>query len=123
MGKTIQFFQQSLDISDEDMPANLASLYPKAGKIADSAATFIDAAYKLLHDDKTMLTPQVTNSLIDAMSIAQEIVRQSATMSRIIRNPYQAFKTLNVTGADTKDETSEDTDEDTGDEVAEKAVA
>lgn len=123
MGKTIQFIQQSLDISDEDMPANLASLYPKASKIADSAATFIDAAYKLLRDDKTILTMPVTTALVDAMGIAQEIIRQSAAMSRLIRNPYQAFKTLNVTGTDTKDETNEETGEDTGDEVTEKAVA
>ena len=122
MGKTIQFFQQSLDISDEDMPANLASLYPKAGKIADGAATFIDAAYKLLRDDKTMLTPQVTNSLIDAMSIAQEIVRQSATMSRIIRNPYQTRITLMRASDKTTGETEEKTGEDeTVDD--EKAVA
>ncbi|MCI6773610.1 MAG: hypothetical protein MR570_06490 [Bifidobacterium pseudolongum] len=113
MGKTIQFFQQSLDISDEDMPANLASLYPKAGKIADSAATFIDAAYKLLHDDKTMLTPQVTNSLIDAMSIAQEIVRQSAAMRRLIRTPYQTHRIF----------TADTTEEETGETEAEKAVA
>lgn len=105
MGKTIQFIQQSLDISDEDMPANLASLYPKAGKIADSAATFIDAAYKLLH--------QVTNSLIDAMSIAQEIVRQSAAMSRLIRNPYQTRRTL----------TADTAEEETGETEAERAVA
>lgn len=123
MGKTIQFIQQSLDISDEDMPGKIAGLYPKASKIADSAATFIDAAYKLLRDDKTILTMPETTALVDAMGIAQEIIRQSAAMSRLIRNPYQAFKTLNVTEADTKDETNEDTDEDTGDEVTEKAVA
>ena len=127
MGKTIQFIQQSLDISDEDMPGNIAGLYPKAGKIADAAATFIDAANKLLSDDKTTLTMPVVNALVDAMGIAQEIIRQSAAMSRLIRNPYQTFKTLNVTEADTKGETGEDTDEDTdedtGDEVAEKAVA
>lgn len=114
MGKTIQFIQQSLDISDEDMPANLASLYPKASKIADSAATFIGAAYKLLHDDKTTLPLQVTNSLIDAMSIAQEIVRQSATMSRIIRNPYQTQLTLMHTA---------DTTEEAGETEAERAAA
>ena len=113
MGKTIQFIQQSLDISDEDMPANIASLYPKAGKIADSAATFIDAANKLLSDDKTLLTTQVINSLIDAMSIAQEIVRQSATMSRLIRNPYQTRRTL----------TADTTEEETGENEAERAVA
>lgn len=123
MGKTIQFIQQSLDISDEDMPGKIAGLYPKASKIADSAATFIDSAYKLLRDDKTILTMPVTTALVDAMGIAQEIIRQSAAMSRLIRNPYQAFKTLNVTEADTKDETNEDTDEDTGDEVTERAVA
>lgn len=119
MGKTIQFIQQSLDISDEDMPSKIAGLYPKASKIADGAAMFIDSANKLLSDDKTMLTMPVATALVDAMGIAQEIIRQSAAMSRLIRNPYQAFKTLNVTGADTKDETSEDTD----DEVTEKAVA
>ena len=122
MGKTIQFIQQSLDISDEDMPGKIAGLYPKASKIADAAAQFIDSANKFLHDDKTILTMPVTTALVDAMGIAQEIIRQSAAMSRLIRNPYQAFKTLNVTGADTKDETSEDNDEDTGDEVAEEAV-
>ena len=123
MGKTIQSIQLSLDISDEDMPANLAGLYPKASKIADSAAMFIDSSNKLMSDDKTMLTMPAATALVDAMGIAQEIIRQSAAMSRLIRNPYQAFKTLNVTGADTKDETGEDNDEDTGDEVAEKAVA
>lgn len=123
MGKTIQFIQQSLDISDEDMPGKIAGLYPKASKIADSAAMFIDSANKLLNDDKTILTMPVATALVDAMGIAQEIIRQSAAMSRLIRNPYQAFKTLNVTEADTKDETSEDTGEDTGYEVAEKAVA
>ena len=123
MGKTIQFIQQSFDISDEDMPGQIAGLYPKASKIADGAAQFIDSANKLLSDDKTIVTMPVATALVDAMGIAQEIIRQSAAMSRLIRNPYQAFKTLNVTGADTKGETGEDTDEGTGDEVAEKAVA
>lgn len=123
MGKTIQFIQQSLAISDEDMPGKIAGLYPKASKIADAAAQFIDSADKFLHDDKTIVTMPVATALVDAMDIAQEIIRQSAAMSRLIRNPYQAFKTLNVTEADTKGETGEDTDEDTGDEVAERAVA
>lgn len=119
MGKTIQFIQQSLDISEEDMPVQIAGLYTKASKIADAAAQFIDSADKLRHDDKTIVTMPVATALVDAMGIAQEIIRQSAAMSRLIRNPYQAFKTLNVTEADTKDEANEDT----GDEVAEKAVA
>lgn len=118
MGKTIQFIQQSLNVGDEDMPANLAGLYQKAGKIADSAATFIDASHKLLTDDKTMITQPVAEALADAMRIAQEIVRQSAAMSRLIRNPYQARITLMHT-ADTTEETGETEDED----EAEKAVA
>lgn len=118
MGKTIQFIQQSLDISDEDMPANLAGLYPKASKIADSAATFIDAAHKLLNDDKTMLSGPVTDTLIDMMRIAQEIVRQSAAMSHLIRNPYQTRITL-ARASDTTEETGETEDDD----EAEKAVA
>lgn len=118
MGKTIQFFQQSLDISDEDMPAVLAGLYPKTSKIGDAAASFLDAANKLLTDDKTILTQPIVETLVDAMRIAQEIVRQSATMSRLIRNPYQTHLKLMHT-ADTTEETGEDTD----DEVTEKAVA
>lgn len=133
MGKTIQFIQQPIDVGDEDMPGQIAGLYPKTSKIADAAVQFIDSTDKFLHDDKTIVTMQVATALVDAMGIAQEIIRQStamsrlirqsAAMSRLIRNPYQAFKTLNVTEADTKDETGEETGEDTGDEVTEKAVA
>ena len=115
MGKTIRFIQQSLNVGDEDMPAKLAGLYPKASKIADAAATFIDAADKVMHDDKTILTQPVADTLIDAMRIAQEIVRQSAAMSRLIRNPYQTRITLMHT-ADT-------TEEETGETEAERAVA
>lgn len=116
MGKTIQFIQQSLDISDEDMPGQIAGLYPKASKIADAAAQFIDSTYKLMHDDKTLLTPQVTDSLIDAMQVAQMIIRQSAVMSQLIRNPYQAREALEkLADIDFKEET--------GEETVEKAVA
>lgn len=119
MGKTIRFIQQSLNVGDEDMPAQLAGLYPKAGKIVDSAATFIDAANKLLNDDKTTLSGLVTDTLIDTMRIAQEIVRQSAAMSRLIRNPYQSRIDLMHTADTTEEETGETEDED----EAEKAVA
>lgn len=115
MGKTIRFIQQSLNVGDEDMPAILAGLYPKASKIADAAATFIDSADKVLRDDKTIHTQPVVETLVDAMSIAQEIVRQSAAMNRLIRNPYQTQLTLMHT-ADT-------TEEETGETEAERAVA
>lgn len=122
MGKTIQFIQQSLGISDEDMPAVLAGLYPKTSKIGDAAASFLDAANKLLTDDKTTLTIPIINTLTDAMRIAQEIVRQSAAMSRLIRNPYQTRITLMRASDKTTGETEEKTGEDeTVDD--EKAVA
>ena len=115
MGKTIQFIQQSLNVGDEDMPAQLAGLYPKAGNIADAAATFIDSADKLMHDDKTMLTQPIAETLIDAMSIAQEIVRQSATMSCLIRNPYRTrFNFMH---------TADTTEEEAGGPEVERAVA
>lgn len=119
MGKTIQFIQQSLGISEEDMPGKIAGLYPKASKIADAAAQFIDSIYKLLHDDKTMLSPQVVDSLIDARQVAQMIIRQSAVMSQLIRNPYHAGQAIEkLVNLDFKNKTDEDEDE-----VAEKAVA
>lgn len=60
MKNTSEYVVQTL-IDDEDMSADLASLYPAASKIGDAAAAFID--------------------------ICQNVVKEGAAISRLLRNP------------------------------------
>lgn len=78
---------QTVLIGDELLDANLANLVPASSKIGDSAATFIDKAYKLLGGDATLSIDQV-QALHTAVDLAQETVRLGAAVNRLLRQPY-----------------------------------
>lgn len=59
MKNTSEYVVQTL-IDDEDMSADLASLYPAASKIGDAAAAFIDKADQTIEKKGLMGTPAET---------------------------------------------------------------
>lgn len=77
---------QTVLIGDELLDANLANLVPASSKIGDSAATFIDKAYKLLGGDAILSVDQV-QALRTAVDLAQETVRLGAAVNRLLRQP------------------------------------
>lgn len=74
---------QTVLIGDELLDANLV---PASSKIGDSAATFIDKAYKLLGGDAILSIDQV-QALHTAVDLAQETVRLGAAVNRLLRQP------------------------------------
>lgn len=66
-------------IDDENMPADLASLYPAASRIADAAAQFVDKADQAI-EKKGLFGRQ-------CVDICQHVVKEGAAISRLLRNP------------------------------------
>lgn len=76
---------QSL-IDDEDMSADLASLYPAASKIGDAAASFIDKADTTI--EKKGLMGTLAETVAKCIDICQNVVKEgAAAISRLLRNP------------------------------------
>ena len=82
---------QSL-IDDEDMSADLASLYPAASKIGDAAASFIDKADTTI--DKKDLYGTTAAVISECIDICQNVVKEGAAISRLLRNPLHCRKEL-----------------------------
>lgn len=82
---------QSL-IDDEDMSADLASLYPAASKIGDAAASFIDKADTTIEKKDLYGTPAAVIS--ECIDICQNVVKEGAAISRLLRNPLHCRKEL-----------------------------
>lgn len=72
-------------IDDENMSADLASLYPAASKIGDAAAAFIDKADQTIEKKGLMGTPAET--VAKCIDICQNVVKEGAAISRLLRNP------------------------------------
>ena len=84
MKNTSEYVVQTL-IDDEDMSADLASLYPAASKIGDAAAAFIDKADQTIEKKGLMGTPAET--VAKCIDICQNVVKEGAAISRLLRNP------------------------------------
>lgn len=82
---------QSL-IDDEDMSADLASLYPAASKIGDAAASFIDKADTTIEKKDLYGTP--ASVISECIDICQNVVKEGAAISRLLRNPFHCRKEL-----------------------------
>ena len=82
---------QSL-IDDEDMSADLASLYPAASKIGDAAASFIDKADTTIEKKGLYGTP--ASVISECIDICQNVVKEGAAISRLLRNPFHCRKEL-----------------------------
>ena len=82
---------QSL-IDDEDMSADLASLYPAASKIGDAAASFIDKADTTIK--KKDLYGMPASVISECIDICQNVVKEGAAISRLLRNPFHCRKEL-----------------------------
>ena len=82
---------QSL-IDDEDMSADLASLYPAASKIGDAAASFIDKADTTIKKKDLYGTPAAV--VAECIDICQNVVKEGAAISRLLRNPLHCRKEL-----------------------------
>ena len=93
MKKTLRsnYVVQSL-IDDEDMSADLASLYPAASKIGDAAASFIDKADATIEKKDLYGTPAAVIS--ECIGICQNVVKEGAAISRLLRNPLHCRKEL-----------------------------
>ena len=81
---------QTVLIGDELLDANLVLA---SSKIGDSAATFIDKAYKLLGGDAILSIDQV-QALHTAVDLAQETVRLGAAVNRLLRQPCTSGELL-----------------------------
>lgn len=79
-------------IEDENMPADLAALYPAASKIADAASTFIDKADQTIA--KKNLAGQQAEIVAKCIDICQHVVKEGATISRLLRNPAGSMQQL-----------------------------
>lgn len=75
MKNTSEYVVQTL-IDDEDMSADLASLYPAASKIGDAAAAFIDKADQTIEKKGLMGTPAGT--VAKCIDICQNVVKEGA---------------------------------------------
>lgn len=82
-------------IEDENMPADLAALYPSASKIADAASTFIDKADQTIA--KKNLAGQKAEIVAKCIDICQHVVKEGATISRLLRNPAGSMQRLRET--------------------------
>ena len=82
---------QSL-IDDEDMSADLASLYPAASKIGDAAASLIDKADTTIQKKDLSGTPAA--AIAESIDICQNVVKEGAAISRLLRNPLHCRKEL-----------------------------
>lgn len=72
-------------IDDENMSADLAALYPAASKIGDAAASFIDKADTIIaKKDLYGLSAETVAKCVD---ICQNVVKEGAAISRLLRNP------------------------------------
>lgn len=74
MKNTSEYVVQTL-IDDEDMSADLASLYPAASKIGDAAAAFIDKADQTIEKKGLMGTPAGT--VAKCIDICQNVVKEA----------------------------------------------
>ena len=72
-------------IDDENMPADLASLYPAASRIADAAAQFVDKADQAI--EKKGLFGRQAEVVAKCVDICQHVVKEGAAISRLLRNP------------------------------------
>ena len=72
-------------IDDENMPADLASLYPAASRIADAAAQFVDKADQAV--EKKGLFGRQAEVVAKCVDICQHVVKEGAAISRLLRNP------------------------------------
>ena len=72
-------------IDDENMPADLASLYPAASRIADTAAQFVDKADQAI--EKKVLFGRQVEVVSKCVDICQHVVKEGADISRLLRNP------------------------------------
>lgn len=82
-------------IEDENMPADLATLYPAALKIADAASMFIDKADQAIA--KKNLAGQKTEIVAKCINICQHVVKEGAAISRLLRNPACSMQRLRET--------------------------
>lgn len=82
-------------IDDENMPADLAALYPSASKIADAASTFIDKADQTIA--KKNLAGQKAEIVAKCIDICQHVVKEGAAISRLLRNPAGSTQRLRET--------------------------
>jgi hypothetical protein len=96
MATTPRAIVQTL-IEDEDMPTVFASLVVKASKISDAAAGFIDAADKAFADDKKGIFGRQATVLSKAMDICQEVIKEGAAVSKLLRNPFDSDTRLTTT--------------------------
>lgn len=78
---------QQAPIADEDLSFELAALVPPANGITNAASTFIDKATKLLLSGKIILTDEQHTAVTSAIAIAQLTVKESAAISKLLRNP------------------------------------
>lgn len=67
------------------MPADLASLYPAASRIADAAAQFVDKADQAI--EKKGLFGRQAEVVAKCVDICQHVVKEGAAISRLLRNP------------------------------------
>ena len=72
-------------IDDENMPADLASLYPAASRIADAAAQFVDKADQAI--EKKGLFGRQAEVVAKCVDICQHVVKEGAAISGLRRNP------------------------------------
>lgn len=72
-------------IDDENMPADLANLYPAASRIADAAAQFVDKADQAI--EKKGLFGRQAEVVAKCVDICQHVVKEGAAISRLLRNP------------------------------------
>lgn len=79
-------------IDDEDMNADLASLYPAASKIGDAAASFIDKADTTIEKKDLYGAPAAVIS--ECIDICQNVVKEGAAISRLLRNPLHCRREL-----------------------------
>lgn len=79
-------------IEDENMPTDLATLYPPASKIADAASTFIDKADQAIA--KKNLAGQKAQIVAKCIDICQHVVKEGAAISRLLRNPDGSMQRL-----------------------------
>ena len=86
-----EYITQTL-IDDENMPADLAALYPAASKIADAASAFIDKADQAIAKKK--LAGQKAEIVAKCIDICQHVVKEGAAISRLLRNPAGSMQQL-----------------------------
>lgn len=82
-------------IEDENMPADLAALYPSASKIADAASTFIGKADQAIA--KRNFMGQKAEIVAKCIDICQHVVKEGAAISRLLRNPASSMQRLRET--------------------------